>query len=66
MLFYSYSISHDTYQPIIKGEDSNVAAMVNVVLPHDGVGVVLHPDTGQCVATDLVLFIHTLQHTKPR
>ena len=47
-------------ESVVEGEDADVAAVVDVVAPHDRVGVILHPYAGQGVAADLVVFVETL------
>jgi len=48
------------YLAIVEREYADIAAVVYVVAPHDGVGVILHPDAGQRVPTDLIILIQAL------
>ena len=50
-----------TYHSVVEGEDTDVSPVVDVVAPHDRVGVVLHPDAGQGVPTDLIVLVDSLK-----
>lgn len=47
-------------QSIIKGEDANVSAVMDMISAHDWIGVILHPDTRKRVPADFVVLIKTL------
>jgi hypothetical protein len=47
-------------QSIVESEDADVSAVVDMIATHDGVCVILHPDTCQRVAADFVVLIKTL------
>ena len=49
-----------TYPAIVKGEDSNILSMVDVVPSHDRMGVILHPYPSQDIARNLIVLIDTL------
>ena len=46
---------------VVEGEYADVAAVVNVVSPHNRIRVILHPNARQRVATDLVVLVCTLR-----
>ena len=50
-----------TYHSVVEGEDTDVSPVVDVVTPHYRVGVVLHPDAGQGVPTDLIVLVDSLK-----
>ena len=54
------------YHAVVEREDADVAAAVDVVAPHDRVRVVLHPDAGERVPTDLVVLVHPLSTDRRR
>ena len=49
------------YHSVVEGEDTDVSPVVDVVAPHDRVGVVFHPDAGQGVPTDLIVLVDSLK-----
>ena len=53
--------SNVKYHSVVEGEDPDVSTVVDVVAPHDRVGVVLHPDAGQGVPTDLIVLVDSLK-----
>jgi len=34
--------------------------MMNMVPPHDGIGVIFNPNAGQCISADLIILIISL------
>lgn len=48
------------YHAVVEGEHAHVPAVVDVVASDDGIPVVLHPDPGQRVVADLVVFVNPL------
>lgn len=53
--------SEPTHHPIVEREDANIAAVMNVVLPHDWRGKILHPDAGQSVPANLIVLVGALR-----
>lgn len=49
-----------TYHSIIEREYADVASMMYMIFPHYRTGEILHPNAGQCIATDLVVFVCAL------
>lgn len=54
------------YHAVVKGEHAHVSAVVDVVPSDDRVAVVLHPDAGQSVVGDLVVFVNSLNDKKKK
>lgn len=50
-----------THHPIVKREDANIAAVMDVIFPHDWRGKVLHPDAGQSVSANLIVLVGALR-----
>lgn len=46
---------------VVKGEDSHVTAVMDMISAHNGIGMILDPDASQSVSTYLVVFIDTLR-----
>ena len=61
MCLYKFNAAN-TNQAILKSEDTNVPAVVDVIMPHDRIGMVFHPDTSQSIAANFIMFIDTLNH----
>lgn len=55
-----YVVGFEVAEAVVKCEYAYVAAMVDVIPPHYRVRVVLHPDAGQRVPRDLVVFVRAL------
>ena len=49
-----------SYLAIIEGEDPHVASVVDMIPTHHRIGMILHPDSGQQVPTDLIVLVHSL------
>lgn len=49
-----------TYQAIIERENPHIPSVVDVIPPHDRIGVVLHPNAGERVPADLVILVRSL------
>lgn len=52
------------YHAVVKGEHAHISAVVDVVPSDDRVAVVFHPDAGQSVVRDLVVFVNSLNGKK--
>lgn len=52
-----------THQPVVKGENADISAMMYVVSPHDRISMILHPNSSQGIADDLIIFVVTLKRT---
>ena len=55
----------ETYLATVEGKDTDIPAMVDMVSPHHGVRMVLHPHSSKSVPANLIVFIDTLQNTYP-
>lgn len=49
------------YLTIIEAKNTDISSMMNVVPAHDRIGVVLHPNTGERIATDFVIEVCALR-----
>lgn len=45
---------------VVKGKNSHISSVVDVIPPDDRVPVVLHPDPGQSIVGDLIIFVYSL------
>ena len=48
-------------QSIIEGKDAHVPTVMNVIAAHDRIRMILHPDSGKCVSTNLVILVGSLR-----
>ena len=55
-----HAINTTTYHSAVECEDADVASVVYVIAPHDGVRSVLDPDSGQGVSTNFIVFVQSL------
>lgn len=49
-----------THQAIIESEYANVATVMNVITSHHRIGKIFHPNTGQGITTNFVVFVRAL------
>ena len=49
-----------THHAIIKGEDADISAMMDVIVSHDWLGMILHPNSCQSIPTNLIVFVYAL------
>lgn len=61
LILFSILWIHSTYHSIIKCEDSYVTSMVNVIFTHYRRCKVLHPNSCQCIAANLIVLVSALR-----
>jgi hypothetical protein len=47
-------------QAVVEGEDTDISAVVDVIPTHNRIGMVLDPDTRQCIPANLIVLIQSL------